>query len=353
MNCPTCLQNCDPLVTDKCTKYTGPNIDELGICKGMSLFEVEAIIFNKLQTIATPTEIKLEELSTTCNFITELLETEEDQPFSLQQFGEVVFKAICQLDSKITVIEDSNPPASFNVACLTGTLTTRDQILQALITKVCQEADKVEELQTDYVKSSDLCSLVQQCNIATPPPSVSSDYYTRMVPYAPIPYIGSLSNFDNTGKGLVAAGFDKVYLMNGLNGTQDWRGFSPIGAIQNVPGGTLDSRVDPSLAPNVAYNYVAGQKYGQTSVTLLANQIPSHSHTVTDPGHTHTVPTGGDNQADNNTNNYLHGQNPDGRTNTLTTTKSYTGITLGSAGGGQAHTNLGPVVGTLYIVYIP
>ncbi len=72
MPCNNCLDNCDPLVTDKCTKYTGPDIDELDICKGMSLFEIEEIILAKIQILGLADNITLDTI-TACTFITNLL----------------------------------------------------------------------------------------------------------------------------------------------------------------------------------------------------------------------------------------------------------------------------------------
>ncbi len=176
----------------------------------------------------------------------------------------------------------------------------------------------------------------------------STDYNLRMIPYAPIPYIGSLSNFDNTGKGIAAAGFDKIYLMNGLNSTQDWRGRSPIGAIQNVPGGTLDPAVDPTLPANAGTNYVLNQKVGASSVTLTVPQMPAHTHTVLDPGHKHKITGyvgGGTANFSAGSGNFWY-HNPDTET-------AVTNIAIGNAGGGLSHTNLQPSIATYFIVYIP
>ena len=138
------------------------------------------------------------------------------------------------------------------------------------------------------------------------------------------------------------------YLMNGLNGTQDWRGRSPIGAIQNVPGGVLDPAVDPALPQNLGTNYVVGQKVGASSVTLTVPQLPSHSHSVVDPGHKHKltgkVGGGNTNFAAGNGNYWYN--NPD-------TELAVTNIAIGNTGGGLAHTNLQPSIACCYIIYIP
>jgi microcystin-dependent protein len=71
---------------------------------------------------------------------------------------------------------------------------------------------------------------------------------------------------------------------------------------------------------------------GAKQVALTVQQMPAHSHTVR---------TGGDNKADVNTNDYLHGQNPDDRVGTYTTS---------STGGGQAHENRPPYYVLAYII---
>jgi microcystin-dependent protein len=77
-----------------------------------------------------------------------------------------------------------------------------------------------------------------------------------------------------------------------------------------------------------------GNRGGLRDVALTVAQIPSHNHTVR---------TGGDGYADNNTNDYLHGQNPDNRQATYTTS---------SAGGGQAHENRPPYYVLAFIIKV-
>jgi len=369
MTCPTCLDNCDPLVTDKCTKYTGPNIDALGVCTGMSLFEIESIIFGKLSTIATAADVKLSTLTTTCAFVTDLLFGKPAQPFSIQEFAEIVLEGFCKLNTKVIDLEEINTPFSFNTSCLEGDVSSKDKIIQALIVKSCVDGAKITALETSTVKQIDFCSQVKACLEDTEAPIVvpSTDFNTRMVPYTYIPYAGPLSNFDNTGKGLVAAGFDKIYLANGLNGTQDWRGRSPIGAVQNVPGTALDNVIDPTIPANSAYNHTLGGKAGASTTILSINQLPSFTPTINDPGHAHFTiinvgsPTKGatpNNPVAWSSNKANGNQDYDlcyvgGTANSGLTNKVSTGITVNSIGGSQAHSNLHPVIGCNFIVYLP
>lgn len=361
MNCDTCLQNCDPLITDKCVKYTGPDIPLLGICKGDSLFEVEAILIEKLTALADGSGIALPDITLDCLFVSNLLGSKTK---TIENLVQALLTGECNLDARITALASQvNTPFSFNTSCLTGNLSTRDLILQAVINLLCDVNTRLTIVETNYVKQSDLCTQVAAC-IAS---SSSTQYKDRMVPYAPIPYIGPLSNFDNTGKGIVSAGFEKVYLMNGLNGTQDWRGRSPIGAIQNVPGATLDSAVNPALPANSAYNYVVNQKYGASTETLTVLQMPAHTHGVNDPKHEHftidktasgtkgastTQPVSWSSNRANGNQDYdlcvVNGTADTGPTNTVAT-----GITIGTSGANQAHNTLHPVIGTYFIIYLP
>lgn len=359
--CKDCLKNCDPIITDRCVKYTGPDVPLLGICKGDSLFEFEAAIVAKLTTALDGRGITLEDLTLGCAFLTTLLDGREQ---TLENVLQVLLDGECNLNTRVTALEgSSSTPFSFNTQCLTGTLSSRDYILQATINKVCDVDTRLSTVENEYIKQSDLCAQVNACIAG----KASSDFKDRMVPYAPIPYIGPLSNFDNTGKGLSSTGFDKVYLMNGLNGTQDWRGRSPIGAIQNVPGGTYDAAIDPSLPENASYNYALNQRVGANSVTLSTNQMPLHSHSVLDPGHRHfsisnsgsgskgaspTLPIAWSSNRDNGNQDYDLCV-ASGNANAGPTNSSTTGITLGTTGQSQSHTNVQPSAACYYIIYIP
>lgn len=352
--CTDCLENCDPIVTDRCIKYTGPDITALQICKGNSLYEVEAIILQKLQDISVGSGIALSTLTSACSFITKEL-LAYTQPLTLQSFAQLVFNAFCDLNVRVDQITALNPAFSFNTACLTGDVSTKEKIIQALITLSCNVNTRVATLETQSVKQTDLCSQINACLS-----SISSQYNTKMVPGVVYPYLGSMSNFDNTGKGLLSSLFDKVFLCNGLNGTVDMRGRSPIGAIQSVPGSTLDANVDPTLPANLGYNYSQGSKYGVSSVTLNSSQTPAHTHTVTDLGHVHDVDgiTGGDNNDNTNSVRFSGGDKNQGETSFYFTSagaakNKITGISIGTTGGSGAHSNIQPVTAVLYIIYIP
>lgn len=344
-NCTDCLKNCDPIISDKCVNYTGPAVPVLGICTGDSLFEVETIIIDKLTELADGSGILLSDVTLDCLFITTLLDGADK---TVENLVQALIAAVCSNKTDITALQAVvNAPFSISASCLDLTgVTTRDQVLQAIATKLCSVSTTVDDIAADYVKASELCDLVAACS------SSGTQEYTKMPKYVALPYHGPLSVFDAAGKGISAAGYDKVYLCVGQTvGTftlPDYRGRSPIGANTNTPGGALDVAVDPSLAQNAGYSVVPGTKQGTYTHTLSSAEGPAHTHALTDPGHTHNYITASvsSHPSGNNT-NAVRDQI------SATTTSSTTGITINSSGGSQPHNNVHPTIGCSFIMYIP
>jgi microcystin-dependent protein len=345
MSCPDCFNGCAEVVSDKCITYTGPDNAAVPICQGDSLYQLEQAIIAKLANATNATGI-IPSTTLGCAFLTTLLNGADK---NLDTLLDVYQKALCSLKTDVTAIQASMGTAtSFTTSCLTGLPAnpTKDQIIQALLNKVCAMDTRLLAVEGDYVKASQLDSLIASY-IAGNTSTVQQG--SKLVPFVANPYFGPLSNFDNSGKGLSSTGFDKVYICNGANGTPDLRGRTIVGAIQGVPGGALDPAVDPALPANAGNNYALNQKFGYSSITLVETQMPSHTHGITDPTHSHDIlaleigpgPTG------NNTN--IGNFSP----KVKNTTSSATGVTLKNAGGSQAHDNRQPSIAAYFIMYLP
>ncbi len=369
--CSNCYNGCTEVVSDQCVRYTGIDVPVLGIKTGDSLSYVEQAFITFLTSTLDGTGIKLDISSEIiCDLVKQYLPTCED--LTALNLFKALIEAACslqtQLDAqkaRIDVIE-----ADYDIACLEG-VSTGDgthAILQAVITNLCATNTALAALalnvSTNYVAIADLNTLIAAYLASITP---SDNYSNRMVPYAAQEYYGSLANFDLSGAGLGL--FANIYLCNGNNGTPDKRGVVPVGAIAGVPGGALDSAVDPGSSafnPNYA---VGGGIVGTNSVILDTTEIPSHIHIITDPGHFHFTVDAYSNVGSNApvttafpmAQSWLIGGNADYQLNTGTGTATLspsqtkaTGITqANSTGGDLPHDNKQPALACYYIISIP
>lgn len=357
--CSNCFNGCSEIVSDKCVRYTGVDIPQFGISNGDTLSHVEESLVTFLQSALDGTGIKLDiEPSVICTLLEGYLDNPADIT-ALDLFTALI-KATCDLQTQVDAVtsEVATIEANYDVDCLSGVTPTSGthNILQAVITKLCDVDVALTALaldvDTNYVKLADLNALIQAYLDSSTP---STQQYTKMVPYTAVEYYGPLTNFDASGKGLASLGWDKIYLCNGSNGTPDKRGRVGVGAIAGVPGGAMSPVVDPAVAgnPNYSLNSVAGVN----NVTLSTNQIPSHTHnnilTFTDPGHFHDMTSS---NVDTGSGKPTVGDGTPEGANPVTNSKT-TGITVSltnaSAGGGQSHTNIQPVLAAYYIIYLP
>lgn len=366
MSCSNCYNGCVETTSDKCVRYTGENVPELGIETGDNLLSVEQVLINKIISFLDGTGINITVDPTAyCLLVTKYLSPcfpECGTPTVVDLFTALV-KAACDLQEQVDTINASLVPPTYNVDCLTGVTSssTTAQVLQAVITKLCALGVDLEALaldvDTNYVKLADLNSLIAAYLASQ---GGSTQQYVKMVPYTMVQYFGPLSYFDSTGAGFAAQGWDKIYLCNGLNGTPDMRGRVPVGAIALVPGGALDPAVNPAFLGNL--NYALGDAAGANTITLSTAQLPPHTHTntatsiVTDPGHKHTYE-----HAESYVGSPTSTTAGSGAANPLTvdSSTSTTGITvdttvaIDNTGNGNAHENIQPVRACYYIMYIP
>lgn len=349
MACRECFNNCPEIVSDKCVKYTGPDIDFLDIEQGDQLSQLEAAIVAKLELLANGVGISLSGL-TSCDAFAAAIGKNDPTLFNVVQ---ALLTVVCTLRTDVNQLQNSaSLPTSFNTACLTGITasSTRDDILQAVITKLCTIATTVTTISANYVQSSQVCGMVANCLAS----SGTVQENTKMPKYVALPYHGPMTVFDASGNGLASAGYDKVYVCIGqtVNGftLPDYRGRSPIGVNSGIPTTGMDSAVDPAQPINASYSISKNTKKGTYSDTIDTTQIPPHSHGVNDPGHKHGVPHGKDRASGNNFNNFMK---DDSIGFSIDTTNSVTGVTINSTGGGQPHNSTHPVIGAVMIMYVP
>lgn len=370
-SCDACYNGCVSVTPDACVRYTGINQPALGIATGDSLLTIENILITNVISFLDGTGIDITiDPSYYCTLVSQYL-IDIPVPTVPQLFGALV-RAACSLQSQVTAIDETLAilNADYDVDCLTGVTDSSDthDVLQAVITKLCLVSANLDafEIYADltYVKLVDLNALIAAYLSSQLP---STQQYVKMIPYAAIEYYGPLTNFDGTGAGISALGWDKVYLCNGSNGTPDKRGRVGVGAIFDVPGGPLSSVVNPIYAGNP--NYDLGDVAGANTVGLNVSQLPSHTHATTvsqstatrgnglliDPGHTHYAghagDTGGGGTIGLSTNSPQNVLTTSSYTNISVTTA--VGVSNGNTGSGENHANIQPVIAAYYIMYIP
>ena len=387
-NCSNCYNGCTEIVSDRCVKYTGINVPVLGIQTGDSLSFVEQALITFLTSTLDGTGVKID-LGTTvvCELVNQYLPTCGD--LSILDISKALIEAACDLQEQVDAIvaELAILNGDYTIGCLTGVTASSDThaIVQAVITKLCQLGVDLNaltlELTTNYISVDNIDSYIEAYLASLPGTNLVS---SKMVPYTPIPFYPTTvflaGKFDSTGAGL--GDWTRIYFCNGLNGTPDLRGRALVGITNGMGGGVFNTFVDPSLPGNP--NYTLGTLTGANQVVLGATQIPSHTHTASSAiagSHTHYTVVSGS-LTSNNDNSLFDGTfagrkdqglsskavnaAQDAYDYELTTSAgtidggktSDSGlhnhtITVDNTGGNQAHSNIQPVIGCYFIMYIP
>ena len=380
-NCTNCFNGCTEIISDRCVKYTGIDIPELGIQTGDTLSSVEQSLTTYLVSVLDGSGVKID-LSDIdiCALVQSYLPVcSTCTDISIVDISKALIQAACdlqeQIDAIIVTLTTLNAdyvipvgPAPTFTPCLTGVTASSDThaIVQAVIYKVCQLGVDLTtlalNLDTNYVRYDELDALIQEYLDTSSSGLIS----TKMVPYSVLPYFGPITFFNYSGAG--TGDWDRIFLCNGLNGTPDLRGRALTGAIVGVPGPTLNPVVDPAVSA-ANPNYSLYDTAGANQISLLSTQIPVHTHAnilnFNDPMHAHQVgPTGkgllGPLDTGSTTVKFDNANTNDtALQSTFTTAAASTGITAsitnvaGPVGGGLPHSNIQPVVACYYIQYRP
>lgn len=148
----------------------------------------------------------------------------------------------------------------------------------------------------------------------------------------------------------------------GANALADFNANKPLTVFDMramIPVG-LDDMGNSAASRMLASNVTSGGGDGPTTPnatggeanhTLLTGEMPSHNHTITDPGHNHDI------HYQNSNNNPGGGVAanvssiaPTGLNTTTQTATKVTGITLANTGGGGSHNNMEPfILGTWFL----
>lgn len=130
--------------------------------------------------------------------------------------------------------------------------------------------------------------------------------------------------------------YDIIGTSFGNNGAGTFR-------LPNVQG-----RVPAATGTSTAGNHPLGQSMGAETHTLTTDEMPSHNHTITDPGHLHSGDTFSSGTQDvGGTGNTA----ADDTTSSDNVDSASTGITINNNGGGLPHNNMQPTVfiGNMFI----
>lgn len=286
-------------ISSNCVLYQGEPVPLLGICTGDTMTEVETAILNSLSDSLEAINVNITDVNlTNCAEILNMLNGVDKNASTL---FDAIIKYSCSLKLLVTNYINSQS-FTINLNCITATNPLKlSSIVQGIIDFSCDLQEQITNLTTIVNDTSNTANIVGNLlkdSITSCGNSygvsktgigedVNINLYGFVLPFGLYPFYGPLTWFDNTGKGISTTPACNYYLCNGNNGTPDMRGFTAVGAINNISGSTLDPLVDPTINNDSSMNYSVNSKGGKAKVVLNNNNIPAHSHTINDPGHSH------------------------------------------------------------------
>ena len=277
-----------------------------------------------------------------------------------QLFGSVVTKSVTSVSGNLTI---TSSDTQYGIIRLSGSLTANVNLLLPTASAVYT----IEALPSSITGSSVITASMASGAVIGIPPGVSiqiftdgsnTKYYNPPLPGTYWDYAGSATPGWITActnapwlacDGSAVSRSTYSYLFNAIGTTF---GTGDGSTTFNLPDTRNRARVSVMSSGARLTSAVSGidgtvvGSGGSTveSTTLSTSQIPAHSHTasVTDPGHTHSVPSGG--QIASTT--VGGGGGNVTFTQPQTTGSSTTGISvsIANAGGGTAHTNVQPTI---------
>jgi len=278
-----------------CVTWQGETYENLGICTGDTLTEVGETILQKIEQFAQGQGIKVQDLTADCEQLNKELQNTDKTLYSVLK---LILNKQCSFDEAVAALQAGIDSLNYNldysgVGCTTQ---SRQQSEQCLIDTVAELKQQVEDLYAQLgvvasnangfsstvnnIVSQTLANRITSCNagiqVSGSGENVALNFVGIVPPGGYLWGEFDITKFDNTGMGTgIYCGYA---LANGRNGTIDMRNRIPSMAanIQGVP------RVFDDLT-------AIGQVRGADYKLINANQLPSHEHTVIDPGHTHTM----------------------------------------------------------------
>ena len=249
MSCTNCFNGCE-IVSDRCVKYTGIDIPELGIQTGDTLSHVEQSITTYLVSVLNGSGVKIDISSVTvCNTVQKYLPVcSACTDVSIVDIATALIKAACDLQGQIdNVVTDINTinntltelNSTYSKVCLTsppaGTIDVNDthSVLQAVIDNFCSLAFSLPVTYVSINSTSTVLGINDYIEAYLASIGISTNYYNRMVPYVVETYYGSITGFGITGAG--SGVWQKIYLCNGQNNTPNLTPAGPYNYIQYRP----------------------------------------------------------------------------------------------------------------------
>lgn len=280
--------------SDLAVTYTGPSIPALGICTGVSLNTIEAIILQYILDFTTGKSINIPDIDlTSCALFSQYI-TDCNQCTELDCLMKIVFDSLCVLYGdfiNIQTIVNNLLNGPYTIGCLQNLSpnATLNQIIQELITEFCALQAAFNTLQTTVGGivtnlstnvGNFLSAAISSCqgSSCVTKTGTGATIHIAFQGFTPIDGICMLAKYptgrvDGTGLGLTNTDLCGWALCNGQNGTIDMRGYKPVGVNDGTMGsGSQNNEVNNTMFPG--QNYAIGAHGGEIKHQLVTAEVP-------------------------------------------------------------------------------